>query len=90
VTAEDVKIGKPDPAGYRLGAERLGLDPAQCLVFEDVLAGVQAGEAAGAQVAVITATHRTTLGTDHPTIASYEGLAVTVDGEKRLRIVARG
>ncbi len=90
VTAEDVKIGKPDPAGYRLGAERLGFDPAQCLVFEDVLAGVQAGEAAGAQVAVITATHHNPLGTDHPTIASYEDLVVTIDAEKRLRIVARG
>ncbi len=90
VTAEDVKIGKPDPAGYRLGAERLGVDPAQCLVFEDVLAGVQAGEAAGAQVAVITATHRNSLGTDHPTIASYEELVVAVDAEKRLRIRARG
>jgi sugar-phosphatase len=90
VTAEDVKIGKPDPAGYRLGAERLGFDPAQCLVFEDVLAGVQAGEAAGAQVAVITATHRNPLGTDHPTIASYEELMVAIDADKRLRIVARG
>lgn len=89
VTAEDVKIGKPDPAGYRLGAERLGVNPAECLVFEDVLAGVQAGEAAGAQVAVITATHRNPLGTDHPTIASYEELLVAVDAEKRLRIRAR-
>lgn len=76
VTAEDVKIGKPDPAGYRLGAERLGFDPSRCLVFEDVLAGVRAGEAAGADVAVITATHTHPLETLHPTIADYERLRV--------------
>jgi sugar-phosphatase len=33
VTAEDVTAGKPDPAGYRLAARRLGVEPGQCLVF---------------------------------------------------------
>jgi sugar-phosphatase len=86
VTAEDVKIGKPDPAGYRLGAERLGFDPSRCLVFEDVLAGVRAGEAAGADVAVITATHTHPLDTTHPTIASYEHLRVDFHASQGLRI----
>ncbi|MDH4414196.1 MAG: HAD-IA family hydrolase [Rhizobium sp.] len=86
VTAEDVKIGKPDPAGYRLGAQRIGVDPSRCLVFEDVLAGVRAGEAAGADVAVITATHALPLDTQHPTIASYERLRVAFDSIKGLRI----
>ena len=81
-----MKIGKPDPAGYRLGAERLGFDPSRCLVFEDVLAGVRAGEAAGADVAVITATHAHPLETSHPTIASYEQLRVEFDGARGLRI----
>lgn len=57
VTAEDVTIGKPNPQGYILGAERLGFSPSDVLVFEDVPAGIQAGEAAGAEVMVITATH---------------------------------
>ncbi len=86
VTAEDVKIGKPDPAGYRLGAQRLGLDPSRCLVFEDVLAGVRAGEAAGADVAVITATHVHPLATSHPTIATYERLRVELHPAAGLRI----
>lgn len=90
VTAEDVKIGKPDPAGYRLGAERLGFAPSRCLVFEDVLAGVQAGEAAGADVAVITATHAHPLKTSHPTIATYERLTVTFAPSQGLRISAAG
>jgi sugar-phosphatase len=86
VTAEDVKIGKPDPAGYRLGAERLGFDPSRCLVFEDVLAGVRAGEAAGADVAVITATHTHPFETSHPTIASYEHLRVDFHAAQGLQI----
>ncbi len=40
--------GKPDPAIYRLAMERLGADPARCLVVEDAPAGVQAALAAGA------------------------------------------
>lgn len=79
VTAEDVMVGKPDPAGYRLGARHLGVDPARCLVFEDVMAGVLAAEAAGADVMVVTATHAHPFDTRHPTIASYEGLGVGLD-----------
>lgn len=86
VTAEDVKIGKPDPAGYRLGAEKLGFNPTRCLVFEDVLAGVKAGEAAGADVVVVTGTHQHPLETDHPSIAGYEDLTVDVSVELGLRI----
>lgn len=53
VTAEDVQRGKPDPQGFLLGAERLGVNIAECLVFEDSAAGVAAARAAGAQVAII-------------------------------------
>jgi sugar-phosphatase len=50
VPAEDVPRGKPDPAGYLLGAEALGLPPAECVVLEDSPAGIAAGLAAGAAV----------------------------------------
>ena len=50
VTADDVEHGKPDPEPYLLAAERLGVAPADCLVFEDAPAGVEAGHRAGAQV----------------------------------------
>lgn len=50
VTAEDVAIGKPDPAGYLLAASRLGVPPDQCLVFEDAPAGLEAGRRAGCDV----------------------------------------
>jgi sugar-phosphatase len=47
VGCEDVAIGKPDPAAFRLGAQRLGVPASACLVFEDSAAGVQAAKAAG-------------------------------------------
>jgi sugar-phosphatase len=47
VTASDVEHGKPAPDPYLLGAERLGVDPARCLVVEDAASGVRAGRAAG-------------------------------------------
>ena len=52
VTADDVPLGKPDPACYLLAAARLGVDPARCVVVEDVPAGLRAGLAAGARVVV--------------------------------------
>lgn len=53
VTCEDVPVGKPDPAGYRLAAAALGVDPAATLVVEDTAPGVAAGRAAGATVAAL-------------------------------------
>jgi sugar-phosphatase len=50
IPAEDVPRGKPDPAGYLFAAEALGVPPADCVVFEDSPAGVDAGLAAGATV----------------------------------------
>ncbi|MGG5257842.1 HAD family hydrolase [Phycicoccus avicenniae] len=47
VTASDVERGKPFPDPWLLGAERLGVDPADCLVVEDAVAGLQAARAAG-------------------------------------------
>ena len=52
VTGDDVKQGKPFPDPYLLGAERLGFDPAECVVFEDAIAGVQAGIEAGAGLVI--------------------------------------
>ena len=74
VAGEDVAAGKPSPECYLLGASRLGVDARQCVVFEDAVAGILAGEAAGAEVCVITATHAGTYETPHFTTASYEKL----------------
>jgi len=85
VTAEDVSRGKPAPDGYVLAAQRLGVSVDACLVFEDAPAGVLAGEAAGAQVIVITAAHRHPFETAHPTLADYSGVQVKL-GPDGLRL----
>lgn len=52
VCGDDVSAGKPAPDPYLLGASRLGLSPAQCVVFEDAVAGVESARAAGVGVVV--------------------------------------
>lgn len=47
ICAEDVKIGKPHPEPFLMAAERLGVKPSRCLVFEDAEFGIQSATAAG-------------------------------------------
>ncbi|MHB1422887.1 MAG: HAD family hydrolase [Gemmataceae bacterium] len=47
VGSEDTQRGKPDPQVFLLSAERLGVSPSRCVVFEDAVAGVQAARAGG-------------------------------------------
>lgn len=81
VTAEDVAVGKPNPACYVLGAQRLDVPVQDCLVFEDATVGIHAGEAAGADVMVVTSTHHTPMVTAHPSIDGYEPLKVQRDAD---------
>jgi sugar-phosphatase len=57
VTSDQVAHGKPAPDPYLLAAERLGVDPAACLVFEDAPAGIASARAAGMTVWAVTTTH---------------------------------
>lgn len=59
VTAESVQSGKPDPACYLLGLEKLGLRDAagDVLVLEDAPAGIKAGKAAGCKVIGLATSH---------------------------------
>jgi sugar-phosphatase len=50
ITSNDITHGKPHPEPYVKGAAVLGFPPAECIVLEDVPAGVRAGKAAGARV----------------------------------------
>ena len=74
ITADDVSRGKPAPDGFLLGAQRLGCAANDCLVFEDTPAGIQAAEAAGAAVMVISATHHRPLPTPHPSLVNYRAV----------------
>lgn len=79
ITAEDVTQGKPAPDGFLLAAKRLGVEPAQCLVFEDAPAGIAAAKAAGARVVVITAAHLHAYEAQDWTLPNYLGLKVGVE-----------
>ena len=50
LTSSEVMHGKPHPEPYLKGAAMLGVRPEDCVVFEDVPAGIKSGKAAGARV----------------------------------------
>ena len=71
VTADDVERGKPHPDPFLLAAQRLGVDPTQCLVVEDAPGGLAAARAAGcATLAVVTTTPREELVTAADAVVS--------------------
>ncbi|MFZ0214213.1 MAG: HAD family hydrolase [Candidatus Acidiferrales bacterium] len=56
ITSDDIRNGKPAPDPYLKGAEMLGLNPSDCIVVEDVPAGVRSGKAAGCRVIALCTT----------------------------------
>lgn len=88
ITGDDVTEGKPNPRCFMLGAERLGVNIADCLVFEDAPAGILAGEASGASVVVITATHTHKHETALATIPDYKNIKALTGSDGRVSIVA--
>ena len=57
ITDAMVERSKPDPQGYLIAAEKLGVDPSDCAVFEDSFAGLEAGRRAGAYVVALATTN---------------------------------
>lgn len=53
MTACDVGRGKPAPDIYLAVAENLQVAPQKCLVFEDIIPGIQAGKNAGMEVCAV-------------------------------------
>ncbi len=58
ITSNDITHGKPHPEPYLKGAAVLGFPAEECIVLEDVPAGVRAGKAAGAKVIAFKTTVR--------------------------------
>lgn len=78
VTAEDVALGKPDPQVYLEVAKRLQAPPAECVVFEDSLVGVEAARRAGMRAIGVTTSHSDAelrQSGAESAIPSFEGLA---------------
>ncbi len=57
ISAEDVRLGKPDPEIFLLAAHRLGVEPSQCAVIEDSIAGIQAALAAHMRCIALASTY---------------------------------
>ncbi len=57
VSGRDVTEGKPSPQGFLLAAQKLGVEPKNCIVIEDAVAGVTAAKRAGMHCLAITNTH---------------------------------
>lgn len=57
VDASMIERGKPDPQIYLKAAERVGVAPNRCIVFEDAFAGIEAGIRAGMKVVALATTH---------------------------------
>ncbi|MFJ8631073.1 HAD family hydrolase [Streptomyces sp. NPDC093568] len=78
VTAESVGASKPDPEGFLKGAAELGVAPADCVVFEDSAAGIEAGRSAGMRVVGVGPR------------AGFHGADVTVADLRQVRVEVVG
>ncbi len=58
VHAGDVIYGKPNPEVFIRAAEAMSQDVTECLIFEDSITGAEAALRAGAEVMILTTTHR--------------------------------
>lgn len=79
VCGDDVSISKPAPDIFVLAAQRLGVDPAACLVLEDSHNGVRAGAAAGCRTIMIPDTEPCTPAIQKLTWAVMNSLSDVAD-----------
>ena len=89
VTFDDVERGKPAPDCFLLGARRLGVDPADCLVVEDAPAGLTAARAAGCATLAVRTTHPEGPLAADLVVRLLSEVAIT-PGEGGLRVSTRG
>ena len=57
VSADDVAVGKPDPAIFLLAAQRVGVEPERCIVVEDAHVGVEGARRAGMHTVGVLSSH---------------------------------
>ncbi len=70
-TGCEVLKGKPAPDVYLKTAEKLGVNPEKCLVFEDIIPGIQAGKAAGMCVCAIDDAYSKHMQSQKEALADY-------------------
>jgi len=74
VSADEVGVGKPDPAVFLAAAQRLGAPPASCVVVEDAPSGLLGARRAGMRSIGVLSTHHPSLEADL-VVGSLEDLA---------------
>ena len=80
VTSLDVVDGKPDPTGFALACERLGVAPSECVAVEDSPAGVRAAVAAGVRdVYGLATTHDAAELLEAGAVEVYDDLGLLAD-----------
>jgi sugar-phosphatase len=80
VPVDEIRNGKPDPEGFLCAAERLGVPPQDCLVFEDTRPGIEAGINAGMQVVGISTTMPAHQLRHHPLIRDFRDVTIRPEG----------
>lgn len=86
ITAEDVVNGKLAPDGFLAAAQALGVSPADCLIFEDAPAGLQAAHTSGAQVIAVGMTRPEAELVNETWIHDFTALRVRVTGDRQLDV----
>lgn len=81
LAGDDVKEKKPSPLIYQVAAEKLGVDPSQCLVIEDSMIGLQAATGAGMRC-IVTYTGST----KQQDFAAAEQIMHTLDGPPVVKV----
>ena len=81
VPVDEICNGKPDPEGFLHAAERLGVAPEECIVFEDTRPGIDAGLGAGMQVVGLLTTFSARELRHQPLIADFRDVAIRSEGE---------
>ena len=78
-TGEEVKFKKPAPDLFLLTAEKLGVDPKECLVIEDSEAGIEAAHKAQMKVFAIArdASHARSLRNADRVVSSFEDISLS-------------
>lgn len=71
VTGCEVEKGKPSPDIYLTVAQKLSVKPENCLVFEDIVQGIQAGKAAGMKVCAVDDIHSRAQEMEKRALADY-------------------
>jgi sugar-phosphatase len=83
VTADQVTRGKPHPEPFQTGAALLGVEPSDCVVFEDSSSGAKAGRDAGCTVVATTFSHPAeSLDAAHYLVRDLTGIRVEYPGDQ--------